>query len=232
MSNQTLIEALFKAGVHFGYSKTRRHPSTVKYIFTTKNKVDIIDIEKTAIQLEKAEAFLKELASKGKKVLFVGTKPEAREAMRDAADRLNQPYIVERWVGGVLTNWPEIKKRVARLIDLKAKKEAGELAKYTKKEQLLIDEEIAKMHKLFSGLSGLTSKPDALFVIDPKREHIAVAEALRVHIPVIALANTDTNILNITYPIIGNDGSISSINIIAEHAVNAFRGGVVTNPAV
>lgn len=232
MSNQTLIEALFKAGVHFGYSKTRRHPSTVKYIFTTKNKVDIIDIEKTALQLEKAEAFLKELAAKGKKVLFVGTKPEAREAMRDAADRLNQPYIVERWVGGVLTNWPEIKKRVARLIDLKAKKEAGELAKYTKKEQLLIDEEIAKMHKLFSGLSGLTSKPDALFVIDPKREHIAVAEALRVHIPVIALANTDTNILNITYPIVGNDGSISSISIVAEHAVNAFRGGVVTNPTV
>ena len=207
MTDQSLVDALFQAGAHFGYSKTRRHPSASKFVFTTKNKVDIIDIEKTALQLSEAEKVLRELAAKGKKVLFVGTKPEAREAVKGAAERLDQPFIVERWVGGVLTNWPEIKKRIVRLIDLKAKKEADELDKYTKKERLLLDEEIAKMHKLFSGLTGITQKPDILFVIDPKREHIAVAEAKKVGIPVIALANTDTNLSDVTYPVVGNDGS-------------------------
>lgn len=227
MTNQSLVDALFQAGTHFGYSKTRRHPSTSKFVFTTKNKVDIIDIEKTALQIGEAEAFLGQLSSKGKKILFVGTKPEAREAVKGAAERLDQPYIVERWVGGVLTNWPEIKKRIARLVDLKTKKEAGELDKYTKKERLLLDEEIAKMHRLFSGLTGITQKPDALFVVDPKREHIAVSEALKVGIPVIALANTDTNLASVTYPIVGNDGSVSSISLIMDRAVTAWRASSI-----
>jgi len=226
MSNQTLIEALFKAGSHYGYSKTRRHPSTAKFVYTTKNKVDTIDIEHTAAQLETASAFVKELASKGKVVLFVGVKPEAKESVKAGAEKIAQPFIVERWVGGVLTNWPEIKKRIARLVDLKAKKEAGELDKYTKKERLLIDEEIAKMHKLFSGLVEMKGKPDAVFVVDPKREHIAVTEAHKLGVPVIALANTDTNIKGIEYPIIGNDGSVSRIAYVVETLVGAYRGGV------
>ncbi len=226
MSNQTAIEALFKAGAHYGYSKTRRHPSTAKFVYTTKNKVDIIDIEQTALQLEAASDFVKELSSKGKTVLFVGVKPEAKEAAKAGAEKVGQPYIVERWVGGVLTNWPEIKKRIARLTDLKAKKEAGELDKYTKKERLLIDEEIAKMHKLFSGLVEMKGKPDAVFVIDPKREHIAVTEAHKLGIPVIALANTDTNIKGIQYPIVANDGSVSSISYIVDTIVAAYRNGV------
>lgn len=226
MSNQTAIEALFKAGAHYGYSKTRRHPSTAKFVYTTKNKVDIIDIEQTALQLEAASDFVKELSSKGKTVLFVGVKPEAKEAVKAGAEKVGQPYIVERWVGGVLTNWPEIKKRIARLTDLKAKKEAGELDKYTKKERLLIDEEIAKMHKLFSGLVEMKGKPDAVFVIDPKREHIAVTEAHKLGIPVIALANTDTNIKGIQYPIVANDGSVSSISYIVDTIVAAYRNGV------
>jgi small subunit ribosomal protein S2 len=232
MSDQPLVDSLFQAGAHFGYSKTRRHPSASKFVFTTKNKVDIIDIEKTALQVEAAETFLRELAAKGKKILFVGTKPEARDTVKGAAERLDQPYIVERWVGGVLTNWPEIKKRIARLIDLRTKKEAGELAKYTKKEQLLLDEEIAKMHKLFSGLTGLTQKPDALFVIDPKREHIAVSEAQKIGIPVIALANTDTNLAGLTYPIVGNDGSVSSISLVMERAVAAWRSGSASSQSL
>lgn len=226
MSNQTAIEALFKAGAHYGYSKTRRHPSTAKFVYTTKNKVDIIDIEQTALQLEAASDFVKELSSKGKTVLFVGVKPEAKEAAKAGAEKVGQPYIVERWVGGVLTNWPEIKKRIARLTDLKAKKEAGELDKYTKKERLLIDEEIAKMHKLFSGLVEMKGKPDAVFVIDPKREHIAVTEAHKLGVPVIALANTDTNIKGIQYPIVANDGSVSSISYIVDTIVAAYRNGV------
>ncbi len=226
MSDQTLIEALFKAGSHYGYSKTRRHPSTAKFVYTTKNKVDIIDIEHTAMQLEAATNFVKELSAKGKTVLFVGVKPEAKESVKAGAEKIAQPFIVERWVGGVLTNWPEIKKRIARLVDLKAKKEAGELDKYTKKERLLIDEEIAKMHKLFSGLVEMKGKPDAVFVIDPKREHIAVTEAHKLGVPVIALANTDTNIKGIEYPIVGNDGSVSSIAYIVETIVAAYRSGV------
>ncbi len=226
MSNQTVIEALFKAGSHYGYSKTRRHPSTAKFVFTTKNKVDIIDIEQTALQLEKAADFIKELSSKGKTVLFVGVKPEAKESVKAGAEKVGQPYIVERWVGGVLTNWPEIKKRIARLVDLKAKKEAGELDKYTKKERLLIDEEIAKMHKLFSGLVEMKGKPDAVVVIDPKREHIAVTEAQKLGVPVIALANTDTNVKGIEYPIVGNDSSVSSIAYIVDSLVAAYRNGV------
>ena len=122
MSNQTIIEALFKAGSHYGYSKTRRHPSTAKFVYTTKNKVDIIDIEKTALQLENAQNFVKELGMKGKVVLFVGVKPEAKDSVKAGAEKIGQPFIVERWVGGVLTNWPEIKKRIIRLVDLKAQK--------------------------------------------------------------------------------------------------------------
>ena len=226
MSNQTLIENLFKAGAHYGYSKTRRHPSVAKFVYTTKNKVDIIDIEQTANQLEAAEAFIKELSSKGKTVLFVGVKPEAKESVKAGAEKIGQPFITERWVGGVLTNWPEIKKRIARLVDLKTKKEAGELDKYTKKERLLIDEEIAKMHKLFSGLVEMKGKPDAVFVVDPKREHIAVTEAQKLDVPVIALANTDTNIKGITYPIVANDASLGSIAFIMDSIVAAYRSGI------
>ena len=226
MSDQTLIEALFKAGSHYGYSKTRRHPSAAKFVYTTKNKIDIIDIEKTALQLEAAQNLVKELSSKGKVVLFVGVKPEAKESVKAGAEKIAQPFIVERWVGGVLTNWPEIKKRIVRLVDLKTKKEAGELDKYTKKERLLIDEEIAKMHKLFSGLVEMKGKPDAVFVIDPKREHIAVTEAHKLNIPVIAVANTDTNIKGIEFPIVANDGSVSSISYIVDSIVAAYRGGV------
>jgi small subunit ribosomal protein S2 len=149
MSDLTLIDALFKAGAHYGYSKTRRHPSTAKYIYGTKNKVDIIDIEKTAQGLEKAHVLMNELGAKGKTVLFVGVKPEAKEAVRHNAEIIGMPYVCERWAGGVLTNFPEIKRRVAKLEDLRTKRENGDLEKYTKKERLLIDEEIAQMHRLF-----------------------------------------------------------------------------------
>ena len=232
MSNQPLIESLFKAGSHYGYSKTRRHPSTAKFVYTTKNKVDIIDIEQTAAQIERACEFVKDLSSKGKVVLFVGVKPEARPAVKAAAESINQPFIVERWVGGVLTNWPEIKKRITLLLDLVAKKESGELEqKYTKKERLLIDEDIARMHKLFSGLTSMKGKPNALFVVDPKREHIAVTEALKLDVPVIALANTDTNIKGITYPIVANDASVASIAYIVERLVAAYNSGVTSTTA-
>lgn len=229
MSEKThdkVVDELFKAGAHYGYSKTRRHPSTAKYIYTTKNRVDIIDIGKTGEQLAKAESFLAELGTKGKIVLFVGVKPEARDVVRSTAEAMGMPFVVERWVGGILTNWSEVKKRIAKLEDLKAKKEAGELDKYTKKERLLIDEEIAKMHKFFSGLVSMKKMPDAMFVVDPKREHIAVTEAQKMGIPVLGILNTDNDMKSIEYPILANDSSVSSITYFMEKISEAYRSSV------
>ncbi len=217
------IKAMFTAGAHFGYSKTRRHPSAKKFIFGQKNKVDIIDLEKTADMLASAKEFIKGLAMGGKVVLFVGTKPEAKASVLMAAESIGMPSVTERWVGGIITNFPEIKKRVARLIDLTAKKEAGELDKYTKKERLLIDIEVAKMEKNFSGIIAMKKIPDALVVIDSKKEHIAVTEARKSGIPVIALVNTDCDMGDIDYPIIANDASTSSVSYFINELKGAYK---------
>lgn len=222
-----VIDSMFKAGAHFGYSKTRRHPSVSSYIFATKNKNDIIDLEKSSMLMEKAEQFIKELGQGQKVLLFVGVKPEAKKQILDAAMSLDMPYVIERWIGGIITNWPEIKKRIATLEDLRAKKENGELDVYTKKERLLIDLQIEKMTKYFGGLVLLKKAPDALFIVDTKKEHIAVAEARRAGIPVISLSNTDTNIKGIDYPIVGNDGSVSSISYFIDRISAAYKSGKI-----
>ena len=229
MSNKTnpQVEAMFKAGAHFGYSKTRRHASMAPFIFTTKNRVDMIDLEKAEKSLEVAKEYLKSFAQGDKQVLFVGTKPEARRITQELAESIDMPYVVERWVGGVITNSPEIKKRITLLQDLQSKKEKGELEKYTKKERLLIDAKIAKMHKLFSGLVNLRKMPDALLVVDAKKEHIAVTEAHKAHIPVISLINTDTAIKSVEFPIIGNDASVSSISFFLKALVDAYKSGKI-----
>lgn len=229
--SEKIIDALFTAGAHFGYSKTRRHPSTAKFIYGTRNRVDIIDIEKTHLQLEKAEAFVKELGSKGKVIMFVGVKPEAKDLVKAGAESIGAPYVTERFVGGIITNFSEITKRVQKLEDLKKQREEGALEKYTKKERLLIDEEIARMHKLFSGLVGMKKLPDALFILDPKKEYIALAEALKSHIPVIVVANTDCNIAGVTYPIVANDASVSSIKFFVDAIVEAYKSGYKGNIA-
>lgn len=227
--SEKFIEGLFQAGVHFGYSKSRRHPTVAKFIHSTKNNTDIVDVESIAMQVEKVATFMKELGSKGKTVLFVGVKPEAKEIVKEKAESIGQPYIVERWVGGVLTNFAEISKRVQKLTDLKKQKEEGSLEKYTKKERLLIDEEIARMHKLFSGISDMKKLPDVVFMVDPKKEHIAATESEKMYIPTIALAGTDCNIANITYPIVGNDASLSSVTYILEYVVDAYKSGFKSN---
>jgi len=229
-SKEEVLKTMFTAGAHFGYSKTRRHPSTAQYIFSTKNKNDIVDLEKTEALLEKAKAYVKELAASGKQLLFVGVKPEAKKAVYDGALATEMPYVTERWVGGAITNFPEIKKRIAKLEDLREKKEKGGLEMYTKKERLLIDEDIARMTKNFSGLVSLKKIPDALFVIDPKREHIAVAEAHHAGIPVVALMNTDCNVKEVDYPIIANDASISSITYFVNEIAKAHKEGKMAIP--
>jgi small subunit ribosomal protein S2 len=174
MKKELSLMPLMEAGVHFGYSRTRRHPTVTPYLYGSKGGVDIIDLEKTAPMMEAAANFLSELGAAGKTVLFVGVKPEARNPIMDVAQSLKQPYVTERWIGGILTNFPEIKKRIGKLETLREDKVSGAFEKYTKKEQLLLTREMERLNKYFSGLTGLTKIPDAVVVVDSKKEHIAI----------------------------------------------------------
>jgi len=225
--NNDRIDEMFKAGAHFGYSKTRRHPSVASYIFGIKNKVEIIDLEKTNELLEKALAFVASLAKEGKQVLFVGGKNEVRAALKIAAESVGMPYVDGRWIGGTLTNFPEIKKRLLKLEDLVKQKEKGELSKYTKKERLMIDREIAKLERFFSGISSVRDLPKAMVVLDSKKEVIAVTEAQKMNIPVVALCGTDSDISGIDYPIVANDASVSSVTYFINEIAKAYQKGKV-----
>ncbi len=222
-----IIDEMFKAGAHFGYQKSRRDSSTSPFIFGTKNKIEIIDLEKTLPQLEKAEAFVSDLAKAGRQILFVGGKSEAKTAVKIGAMSIDMPYVDGRWIGGAITNFTEIKKRIAKFEDLQKQKEKGELTKYTKKERLLIDREIENLDEMFSGIVSMREMPKALFVIDPKKENIAVAEAKKAGIPVIAVANTDCNIKEIDFPIVANDASTSSIAFFVSQIVKSYKAGKV-----
>lgn len=222
-AQKELITEMFAVGAHFGYSRSRRHPSAKSFIFGIKNGVEILDLEKTSLELENAKEFIKTLAKSGKQILFVGTKNEAKKALEDGAISIDMPYVAERWVGGMLTNFPEIKKRIALLEELRGKREKGELAMYTKKERLLIDRDIARLERNFAGIVSMKSVPAAMFVIDPKKESIAVKEARYLGIPVVALASSDCNLKEIDYPIPGNDSSVSSVLFFVGQIANAFK---------
>jgi small subunit ribosomal protein S2 len=224
-TEKTTIEAMFKAGSHFGLGRSRRNATIVPFIFGTKNNTDIFDLEKTALVLEKALAYVKQLGSEGKTILFVGGKKEACMTVKNAAQSLNLPYVDGRWIGGTLTNFPQVKKRIDRFEKLVSDKEKGELAKYTKRERMLIGKEVEKLERMFFGIVSLKKMPDAMFVIDPKREHNAIAEAASMKIPVIALANSDCDISDITYPIVGNDGSKLSIHYFIDEIGKAYKEG-------
>ncbi len=220
------IGALFSVGAHFGYSKSRRHPSMRDLIFGTKDRVEIFDLEKTGQMLDEALLFVKTLASEGKTILFVASKPEAAKAVREGAGEINMPYVAGRWLGGTLSNFSEIKKRIARLAELTADRESGVLLKkYTKKERLLIDREIAKLERNFGGISSLTRVPDALFIVDTRHENIAVAEARGLKVPVIGVVNSDCDRSLVNYPIPGNDASADSVRFFVEKVVAAFKEG-------
>lgn len=216
---------MFAAGAHFGYSRSRRHPSVKPFIFGAKNGMEILDLEKTSIELEKAKEFIKSIAKTGKQILFVGTKNEAKKAVENGAVSIDMPYVTERWVGGVLTNFPEIKKRISRLEDLRNKREKGELIMYTKKERLLIDKDIERLERNFSGLVSMKDLPVAMFVIDPKKESIAVKEAQYLGIPVVALAGSDCNLKEIDHAMPGNDSSVTSITFFVGQVTQAFKDG-------
>jgi small subunit ribosomal protein S2 len=219
------IERMFKAGAHFGLSKSRRHPSVKPLIFGAKNKVEIFDLEKTKEYLDKAKAYVAGIAKNNGMVLFVGGKNEARNAVTTAANEIAMPFVAGRWIGGTFTNFPQIRKRVERFEMLNMQKDKGELSKYTKKERLLIDREIANLERFFGGIVSMKEMPKAIFVIDAKREHIAVTEAHKAHIPVIALCGTDCNIKDVEFPVPGNDSSLSSIQFFLSEITKAYKDG-------
>jgi small subunit ribosomal protein S2 len=230
-NNKDLVEALFGVGAHFGFVKARRHPSAKPFILGAKNKVEIFDLEKTSAELLKAMQFVESKGKEGAMGLFVGGKSEARAAVTKAGQELSMPYVPGRWIGGTLTNFSEIKKRIARLEELTTQRERGELAKYTKKERLLIDREIDKLHLYFSGLSTLKALPKFMVVMDPKKEHIAVDEAKKMKIPVVALAGSDSNLYEVNYAIPGNDASRHSIEFVLNELVKAYQAGKSAAPA-
>jgi len=218
-----LTGEMFKVGAHFGYSRARRHPSTTPFIFTTKNRLDQIDLEKTAEQLATAKEFVKKLAEANKVLLVVGTKPEVASVVKDRAFAAGLPHQTQRWVGGTLTNFSEIRRRMDVLEELLEKKGRGELEKYTKKERLLLDEKIDRLNRFFGTLLMLKRTPDALFIIDSKHEKVAEAEARKMKIPVVAFSNTDCDLCTIKYPIVGNDSARSSIEFFVKDILDTYK---------
>ncbi len=233
-SGNGVVDALFSAGAHFGFIKSRRHPSTKPFIFGVKNNIEIFDLEKTKDSLNEALEYVTELGAKGANILFVSGKSEAKAAITTGAESINMPYVAGRFIGGTLTNFPEIKKRVEKLESWISQKEKGELVKYTKKERLLIDREIEKLRTFFFGLSVMKRLPEAVFIIDSKKEHIALKEAKTMGIPVISLCGTDNNLNDVEFAIPGNDSSRTSIEFFVKQIVDSYKNGQLkkANPTV
>ncbi len=227
MDTKKTIETMFEAGAHFGLGRSRRHPSVAPYIFGTKNSTDIFDLEKIEGMLAKAKEFIAGLAKEGKIVLFVGGKKEASAAVRNAAQSINMPYVDSRWIGGTITNFGQVRKRIDRYEKLVGDREKGELAKYTKRERMLIDKEIASLEKMFFGIVSLKKAPDALVIVDPRHEKNAIKEAADFNIPVIALASSDCNIGGIAHPIVGNDAAKASIQFFVNEIAQAYHSGKI-----
>lgn len=223
--NAALVESMFKVGAHFAYTRARRHPTAAPFIFGLKNRVEIFDLEKTSEKLLEAKKFIASCAQTGKKVLFVGTKNEARAAIQQVASAIEMPYVNLRWIGGTLTNFPQIRRRIDKLEDLTSKHEKGELAKYTKKERLLIDREIAKLDNSFSGIVSMKEMPAAVVIVDSEKEHIALAEIKKQGIPVVAICGSDCNLKKVNYPIPANDSAKASVEFLLKELSSAFEEG-------
>jgi len=224
--NQTLIERLFSVGAHFGFSRSRRHPTVTPYIFGNKQGTDIIDLEKTNELLATARQFLIEAGKTGKTILFVSTKEEISQTVKAAAEKAEMPFVTNRWVGGMLTNFVEIKKRIARLGELVAQGESGELErKYTKKERVVIGRELEKLRYNFGGIQKMDRAPYAMVVVDTRHDVIAVAEANTLNIPVLGITSSDSNLTNIAYPIVVNDALQASVALVLEELVSAYKEG-------
>jgi len=208
------IKELLEAGVHFGHQTRRWNPKMKPFIFDARNGIHIIDLGKTQAQLETACSFLREVVERGGQVLFVGTKKQAQEAVKDSAKMCGQPCVTERWLGGTLTNMKTIKRSMGRLRDIEKMVADGSIGDYGKQEQSMFRRELARLLKNLDGIHDMEALPSALFVVDIKREHNAVAEARRLRIPVVAIVDTNCDPTEADYPIPGNDDAIRSVRII------------------
>lgn len=211
-----LIKQLLEAGVHFGHKTSRWNPKMKKYIFGSRSKIYIIDLEKVVECLNRARDFLLDITAKGGMVLFVGTKKQAQEVVQEEAIRAGSFYVTERWPGGLLTNFATVKKSINRLKEIEKMKEDGTYEKLTKKEVSRLEKEMGKLKKNFAGIVQLESMPKAVFIVDTKKEETAVKEALRLSIPIVGLIDTNSNPDSIQFPIPGNDDATKSIRIITK----------------
>ncbi len=210
------LKDLLEAGCHFGHQSRRWNPKMAPYIYGEKDKVHIFDLAKTKAGLDEACEVLKKIVAEGGKVLFVGTKRQAADFVKSEAIRAGMPYVTQTWMGGMMTNFGQLTKSVNKMKDLKAKRAAGELKKYTKHEQLLIDREIAKLEKFLGGVSDMDSLPQAMFVVDTHKEDVAVKEAVRAGIPVIGMVDTNGDPTVVDYVIPVNDDAVKSIELIVK----------------
>jgi len=225
-SENKKMEEMLKKGVHFGYSSTTLNPKMKPFIFAYRNNTEIFDLGKILQQLNLAKEFIKNLGKEKKPILFVGTKKEAKENTESFAQELHMPYVVERWLGGILTNFKEIKNRIDYLNDLTQKKESGEFEKYTKKERLEIARKIVRLDRYLAGIRQCQSLPAALIVVDSNYEKTAVKEAKKTKIPLVAIMNSDCSPEDVDYPIPANDSSVSSINFFLGELVDAYKEGL------
>ena len=213
--NEINMMTMLKAGVHFGHQKAKRHPKMEDYVYAVRNNVSIIDLRQSLEKLEEAREFAKKIAEQKGTILFVGTKKQTKKIVKEVAEKCGMPYVTERWLGGTLTNFKIILKRVEKFKKMRSEKESGEWKdKYTKKEQMEFGKDIERMELKFGGIKDLNKLPEALFIADPKENETAVKEAKIMNIPVIALADTDVNPSEISYPIPANDDAIQSIKIM------------------
>ncbi|OGH58624.1 MAG: 30S ribosomal protein S2 [Candidatus Magasanikbacteria bacterium RIFCSPHIGHO2_01_FULL_33_34] len=224
MKIPSILEML-QAGVHFGHQSSRWHPKMEEYIFTERNGVHVIDLEKTKLKLEETLEAVRALAAEGKEVLFITTKVQAREIVKEAAISCDSPYLVERWVGGLLTNFDEMKKLFKKYNDIKEQKENGELERYTKQERSKILKDLEKMEKTLVGLAHLEEMPDVLFVPALQREKTAVMEANKTGVPIIGICDTNSNPDKAEYIIPANDDAVNSIRMMVNLIAEAVKEG-------
>ena len=219
------MKQLLEAGVHFGHQTRRWDPKMAEYIFQARNGIHIIDLQKTSKKIDEAYNFVKEQVEEGKTVLFVGTKKQAQECMKEAAEKSGMYYVDQRWLGGMLTNFGTIRKRVQRLKDLETMQEDGTFDVLPKKEVILLKKEMEKLERNLGGIKDMEKIPGVIFLVDPKKEHIAVLEAKKLGIPVIGLVDTNCNPEEVDYAIPGNDDAIRAVKLITDVMANAIIEG-------
>jgi len=225
MATKIKLKDLLEAGAHFGHQARRWNPKMEKYLFDVRDGIHVFDLAKTKEGLEKAADFVKELTAQGKKIIFVGTKRQAQAIIKEEAKKAGMPYVDQRWLGGTLTNWQEIKKRIDRLEEMREEREKGEYEKYTKKEQLLLDREISNLERKVGGLVSLEDLPAAIFVVDAKTEELAIREAKRKEIKVVAVVDSNSNPDLVDYLIPANDDAVGAIKLVVSAIAEAAKEG-------